>query len=206
MLKPQGTKVKLRKIGDRLDLIVPRHQSLSSAAIHQIILTAVVDVVAVILLGVSLWICININRLTNNPDFDRGTVIGLAVGLMFILPLALWMLMAALKNSVEMCKQLFSDTSVSIDRKHVAMSTQFINFDWGTIRRIKVKDIQRVVVTDFQYIEGVRKKQAPCYLVLELDRQNTVNLLVAEHRLSKAEAIWLGKEVSHWLGVELSSD
>jgi hypothetical protein len=182
--KPAGTKIKIR---------------------NQIGLTAAVDLAAAILVGLSLWMVANINRLTAQADVDRGSVIGLAVGLLFTSPLALWLLGAAVKNSLEMCKQLFSDTSVSIDRTHVALSTQFWNFDWGTIRRLKVKDIKRIVVTDFQYIEGVSKSNAPCYLVLEMD-QATVNLLAAEHRLSKAEAKWLGKEVSRWLDIELGSD
>ncbi len=206
MAKPAGTKIKIRKLSDRLDLIVPRKQLIDRAAWHQIALTLAVDLSAALLVGISLWMVLNINRLTAQAEADRGAIIGLAVGLLFTSPLALWLLGAAFKNSVEVCKQLFSDTLVSIDQKHVALSTQFCNFDWGTIRRMKVKDINRIVVTDFQYIEGVAKANAPCYLVLEMDQHNTVNLLAADHHLSKAEAKWLGKEVSRWLDIELGSD
>jgi hypothetical protein len=203
--KPARTKIKIRQQSDRMDLIVPRKQAIDRAAWHQISLTLVLDGAALLLVGMSLWMVGNINRLTAQSEPDRGSIIGLAVGLLFTSPLALWLVGAALKNSLEMCKQLFSDTLVSIDRTHIALSTQFGNFDWGTIRRLKVKDIKRIVVTDFQYIEGVNKANAPCYLVLEMD-QVTVNLLAAEHRLSKAEAKWLGKEVSRWLDIELGSD
>jgi hypothetical protein len=204
--KPAGTRIKIRKQSDRLDLIVPRQQSIDRAAWHQIAFTLAVDIAAALLVGTSLWMSGNINHLTAKAEVDRSAVIALAVGLLFTAPLALWLLGAAFKNSLEMCKQLFSDTLVSIEPKHIALSTQFCNFDWGTIRRIKVKDVNRIIVTDFQYIEGVSKAQAPCYVVLEMDQQSTVNLLAAEHRLSKAEAKWLGKEVSRWLDIELGSD
>jgi hypothetical protein len=116
--------------------------------------------------------------------------------------IGLWLLGMAFSNSKEMCKQLFSDTSVSIDQKSMSLSTQFWRFDWGTLRRIKVKDITQIVVTEYKYIEGVDPNKSPCFLVLELD-SGTVNLFAAEHRLSRAEAKWLGKELSRWLNVRL---
>ena len=84
----------------------------------------------------------------------------------------------------------------------MSLSTQFWRFDWGTLRRIKVKDITQIVVTEYKYIEGIDPSKLPCFLVLELD-SGTVNLFTAEHRLSRAEAKWLGKELSRWLNVRL---
>jgi hypothetical protein len=204
MAKPAKTRIKLRKREDRLELILPRHQQLDRAGRHQVTLTLIVDGAALLLIGLSIWLGININM--QSAQENRGAIAGLAVGLLFVLPLALWMLGAAFKNSVEMCKQLFSKTSVSIDRKQLALSSKFWNFDWGAIRRIKVNDIQRVVTTDYQYLEGVRNHKAPCYVVLEIDGKGTINLFAAEHRLTQAEANWLGKEMSRWLGVQFGSD
>lgn len=204
MAKPAKTKIKLRKREDRLELILPRHRQLDRAARHQIGLTLMVDGAALLLIVLSIWLGININ--IQSAQENRGAIVGLAVGLLFVLPLALWMLGAAFKNSVEMCKQLFSKTSVSIDRKQLVLSSQFWNFDWGAICRIKVKDIQQVVTTDYQYLEGVRNHKAPCYVELEIDGQGTINLFTAEHRLTQAEANWLGKEMSRRLGVPFGSD
>jgi hypothetical protein len=204
MAKPAKTKIKLSKREDRLELLLPRHQRLDRAGRHQVAITLAIDAIALFLLISSIWIGININ--IQSAQDNRGMVAGLCAGLLFVLPLALWVLGAAFKNSVEMCKQLFSKTSVSIDRKQLSLSSKFWNFDWGAIRNIKVKDIQRVVTTDYQYLEGTRKEKAPCFVVLEIDGQGTVNLLAAEHRLTKAEAKWVGKEMSRWLGVKFGND
>jgi hypothetical protein len=198
MAKPSKTKVKLRKLGDQLNILVPRKQKLNKEGIHQVVITTVIDAVTVLLMGFNIWVILNIQRLIS----DGGLVVGLLAGLLFSLPLGLWMMGAAFKNSAEMCKQLFSDTSVSIDQKHMALSTQFSYFDWGTLRRIKVKDITRVIVTEYQYIEGVDPSKSPCFVVLELD-SGTLNLFNVEHGLSKAEAKWLGKEISRWLNIGL---
>jgi hypothetical protein len=202
MAKPPKTKIKLRKTGEQLDVVVPRKQQLSREAVHQVVLTTVVNIIALFLVGFNLWAGININRLMSAGDESRGIIVGWSVVLLFAIPLALWVVGAAFKNSAEMCKQVFSDTSVSINNTHLAMSTEFMRFDWGTFRRIKVKDITRVVVTDYKYIDGIDPAQSPCFLVLELD-SGTVNLFAAEHRLSKDEAKWLGKELSRWLNVRL---
>jgi hypothetical protein len=204
MAKPAKTKIKLRKQEDRLELLLPLHKQLDRAGKHQVGLTLMVDGAALLLVGLSIWLGININ--IKSAQENQGVIFGLATGLLFVLPLALWVLGAACKNSVEMCKQLFSNTSVSIDRKQLALSSKFWNFDWGAIRRIKVKDIQRVVTTDYQYMEGVRNHKAPCYVVLEIDGQGTINLFTAEHRLTQAEAKWLGKEISRWLGIQFGGD
>ena len=165
-------------------------------------LTTVVNVIALFLIGFTLWVGININRLGSIGEEARGLIAGWSVVLLFVIPVALWVGGAAFKNSAEMCKQVFSDTSVSINSTHLAMSTEFMRFDWGTLRRIKVKDITRIVVTDYKYIDGVDPARSPCFVVLELD-SGTMNLFAAEHRLSKDEAKWLGKELSRWLNVRL---
>jgi hypothetical protein len=202
MARPPKTKIKLRKSSEQLDVVVPRKPQLSREAVHQVALTTVVNAIALFLVGFNLWAGININRLMSAGDEARGVVVGWSVVLLFVIPLALWVVGAAFKNSAEMCKQVFSDTSVSINNTHLAMSTEFMRFDWGTFRRIKVKDITRIVVTDYKYIDGIDPAQSPCFLVLELD-SGTVNLFAAEHRLSKDEAKWLGKELSRWLNVRL---
>jgi hypothetical protein len=202
MAKPPKTKIKLRKNGEQLDVVVPRRRQLSREAVHQVALTTLVNAIALFLIGFNIWVGININRLMGNGEEARALIAGWSVVLLFVIPLALWVVGAAFKNSAEMCKQVFSDTSVSINNTHLAMSTEFMRFDWGTFRRIKVKDITRVVVTDYKYIDGIDPAQSPCFLVLELD-SGTVNLFAAEHRLSKDEAKWLGKELSRWLNVRL---
>jgi hypothetical protein len=202
MARPPKTKIQLRKNGEQLDVVVPCKRKLSKEAIHQVAITTLVDAIALFLVGFNLWVGININRLLSTGDEARGLIAGWSVVLLFVIPLALWVVGAAFKNSAEMCKQVFSDTSVSINNTHLAMSTQFMRFDWGTFRRIKVKDIIRIVVTDYKYIDGVDPGKSPCFLVLELD-SGTVNLFAAEHRLSKDEAKWLGKELSRWLNVRL---
>ncbi len=202
MAKPPKTKIKLRKSGEQLDVVVPCKRQLSREAVHQVALTMVVNAIALFLVGFNFWVGININRLLSNGDEAKGLIAGWSVVLLFVIPLTLWVVGAAFKNSAEMCKQVFSDTSVSINNTHLAMSTQFMRFDWGTFRRIKVKDISRVVVTDYKYIDGVDLGKSPCFLVLEIDG-GTVNLFAAEHRLSKDEAKWLGKELSRWLNVRL---
>jgi hypothetical protein len=195
MAKPPKTKVKLRRSGDLLTVVVPRKQQLSKEAIHQIVITLAIDAMALICLGFTAGVIIS-NNLGRNP----GVGAGLGAGISAII--GIWLLGMAFSNSKEMCKQLFSDTSVSIDQKNMSLSTQFWRFDWGTLRRIKVKDITQIIVTEYKYIEGVDPSKSPCFLVLELDG-GTVNLFAAEHRLSRAEAKWLGKELSRWLNVRL---
>ncbi len=133
MAKPIGTKIKIRRKSDQLDLIVPRHQQITRAAQHQIGLTLIIDLAAILMMSLSLGIFGHIQRLTAQVDADRSSIIGLAVGLLFTAPLALWLLGMAFQNSVEVCKQIFSDTLISIDRRHISLSTQFGNFDWGTV-------------------------------------------------------------------------
>jgi hypothetical protein len=204
MAKPAKTKIKLHKKGDRLELLLPRHKQLDRAGKHQVAATLAIDAMALSLVTLSIWLGININ--IQSAQDNRGLAVGLCAGLLFALPAALWTLGAAFKNSAEMCKQLFSKTSVSIDRKQLSLSSKFWSFDWGSIRNIKVKDIQGVAMTDYQYLEGTRKEKAPCFVVLEIDGQGTVNLFAAEHRLTKAEAKWVGKELSRWLGVKFSTN
>jgi hypothetical protein len=195
MAKPSKTKIKLRKNGEQLNIVVPRKKKFSKEAIHQIVITLAIDLMAVFLLGYVAWVVISVNlKLNINIGHFLGAGLAVIVGI--------WLLGMAFSNSAEMCKQLFSDTSVSIDQKSMSLSTQFFRFDWGTLRRIKVKDITRIVVTEYQYIEGINHDNSPCFLVLELDG-GTMNLFAAEHRLSKAEAKWLGKEISRWLNVRL---
>lgn len=200
MAKPAKTKIKLQKNEDRLELLLPRHKQLDRAGQHQVAATVAIDAMALSLVILSIWLGINIQKT------QGGAVVGLSAGLLFALPAAIWTLGAAFKNSAEMCKQLFSKTSVSIDRKQLSLSSKFWNFDWGSIRNIKVKDIQGVAITDYQYLEGTPKEKAPCFVVLEIDGQGTVNLFAAEHRLTKAEAKWVGKELSRWLGVKFSTN
>lgn len=195
MAKPPKTKIKLYRSGEQLNIVVPRKKKISREAIHQIVITSAIDLMAVFSLGYVAWVVISVNlRLNINVGHFLGAGLATIAGI--------WLLGMAFSNSVEMCKQLFSDTSVSIDQKSMSLSTQFFRFDWGTLRRIKVKDITRIVVTEYQYIEGVDADNSPCFLVLELDG-GTMNLFAAEHRLSKAEARWLGKELSRWLNVRL---
>lgn len=195
MAKPPKTKIKLYRSGEQLNIVVPRKKKISREAIHQIVITSAIDLMAVFLLGYVAWVVVSVNlRLNINVGHFLGAGLATIAGI--------WLLGMAFSNSVEMCKQLFSDTSVSIDQKSMSLSTQFFRFDWGTLRRIKVKDITRIVVTEYQYIEGVDADNSPCFLVLELDG-GTMNLFAAEHRLSKAEARWLGKELSRWLNVRL---
>jgi hypothetical protein len=195
MAKPPKTKIKLHKNGEQLNIVVPRKKKFSKEAIHQIVITLAIDLMAVFLLGYVAWVVISVNlKLNINIGHFLGAGLAVIVGI--------WLLGMAFSNSAEMCKQLFSDTSVSIDQKSMSLSTQFFRFDWGTLRRIKVKDITRIVVTEYQYIEGINHDNSPCFLVLELDG-GTMNLFAAEHRLSKAEAKWLGKEISRWLNVRL---
>jgi hypothetical protein len=200
MAKPPKTKVKIYKQGEQLTLIVPRKQQLSKEAVHQVLITSAIDILAIALMIANIWMIILLRQ--KIAEGDGGSIAGLCVGLLFLGPLCLWVLGAAFKNTAEMCKQVLSDTSVSIDNKHLALSTQFKRFDWGTLRRIKVKDILGIVVTDYKYVEGVHTKKAPCFLVLQLD-QGTMNLFTAEHSLSRSEAKWLGKELSRWMDVEL---
>jgi hypothetical protein len=192
MAKPIKTKVKLYKQGEQMTLIVPRQQQLSKEAVHQILITSLIDILAIALVIANIWMIIMLRQ--KMAVGDGGSIAGLCVGLLFLFPLCLWVLGAALKNTAEMCKQVLSDTSVSIDNKNLALSTQFHRFDWGTLRRIRVKD--------YKYVEGVKAKRAPCFLVLQLE-QGTMNLFTAEHGLSRSEAKWLGKELSHWMNVEL---
>jgi hypothetical protein len=206
MGKPTHTKIQLRKQGEKLELLVPCRQRLSREAQHQIILTWCVNAAALLLIGFNIYLGAQLN--SANVAEDRGLVVGVAVGLLFAIPLMVWVLGAAFKNSKEMCKQLFSKTLVSIDDRHLALSSKFWTFDWGAIRRIKVKEIRQVVMTNYQYqyLDGSDGGKAPCYLVLELDSQGTVNLFTADHRLSRAEAKWLGKEISRWVGVDFSKE
>jgi hypothetical protein len=195
MAKPPKTKVKLRRSGDQLTVVVPRKQQFSKEAIHQIVITLAIDVMALVCLGFTAGVITSTN-LGKNPGAGAG------LGAFISAIVGLWLLGMAFSNSKEMCKQLFSDTSVSIDQKNMSLSTQFWLFDWGTLRRIKIKDITQIIVTEYKYIEGVDPSKSPCFLVLELD-SGTVNLFNAEHRLSRAEAKWLGKELSRWLNVRL---
>jgi hypothetical protein len=198
MAKPPKTKIKLRRVGEQLNIVVPRKQKFSMEAIHQVAITIAIDLAALFLAGYVAWVIISINLKINvGPGHMLGAVIASISGI--------WLLGMAFGNSTEMCKQLFSDTSVLIDQKTMSLSTQFLIFDWGTLRRIKVKDITRIIVTEYKYIEGVDPTKSPCFLVLELD-SGTVNLFATEHRLSRAEAKWLGKELSRWLNVQLLID
>jgi hypothetical protein len=188
MAKPAQTKIKLRKRSDKLEMILPSHRQLTREDKHQIAAAMTINlvVVALVIGGV-------IYSLSGQPL------------ILTIIPALLVSTLAA-KTSAEMCKQLFSKTSVSIDQKQLAFSHKFWNFDWGAIRSIKVKDIQRVVATDYKNVGIEQQGKTLCYLLVEIDGQGTVTLLNAEHRLTKAEALWLGKEMSRWLSVRFHDD
>jgi hypothetical protein len=203
MAKPARTKIKIKKSSDQLELLLPCHKKLDREGRHQVAATLAIDALALALIVFNIWVALSINN--QGDQKTTGTIVGLATLLLFGLPLTLWILGAGFKNTAEMCKQLFSQTSVLIDRKQLSFSSKFWNFDWGAIRKIKVKDIQRVVLTNYQYLEDSPQSKLPCFVVLEIDGQ-TVNLFNAEHRLTKAEAKWVGKEVSRWLGVGFDSE
>lgn len=188
MAKPAQTKIKLRKRSDKLEIILPSYRQLTKEDKHQVAAAMAINMVVVFLVIGGI-----IYSLSGPPLFVT------------IIP-ALLVSTLAVKTSAEMCKQLFSKTTVSINQKQLDFSHKFWNFDWGAIRSIKLKDIQRVVATDYKNVGVEQQGKTLCYLLLEIDGQGTVTLLNSEHRLNKAEAIWLGKEISRRLSVKFYDD
>jgi uncharacterized membrane protein YqjE len=198
MRQPSGSKIQLKSKADRLELIIPARFRPDRAAIHQLGLAGGVDFAALILVGLIIYISI----LLSDPAKDAAVKIGLSAALLFLLPLAFWLLQGGLRMSFELADKFLSHTKIRIDNKQFTLSQHLYSLDRGRPKHLKTKEIGQIIVDSYKHPDFKHPKVS---LLVELRETDPIRVLSTGQDLTDREIKWLARELSNWLGVNLVS-
>jgi hypothetical protein len=198
MRQPSGSKIQLKSKASRLELIIPARFRPDRAAVHQLTLAGSIDLAAILLLGTIVYISMQLS----DPAKDAAVKIGLSVALMFLLPLAFWLLKGGLKMSFELADRFLSHTKIAIDNKQFTLSQHLYSLDRGRPKHLKTKEIGQIIVDSYKHPD---LKQPKVSLLVELRESDPIKVLTTGQDLTDREIKWLARELSNWLGVNLVS-
>ena len=198
MRQPSGSKIQLTSKADRLQLRIPARFRPDRVAIHQLGLATFVNFVVLCLIVLTIYISVPLMATT-----ELAVKVGLAVALMFVLPLTLWLLKTGLHLSFDLADKFLSHTLVTIDRKQLTLSQHLYSFDRGRPKQLKTREITQVIVDNYQHPD---LKVPKVSLLLELRQTDPVKILSTGQDLTEREIKWLARELSNWLGVNLITD
>jgi hypothetical protein len=196
MRQPSGSKIQLKSKAERLELSIPARFRPDRAAIHQLALAGVINLAALLLSGLIIYISI----LLSDPAKDPAVKIGLSVALMFLLPLAFWLLKGGLRMSFELADKFLSHTKIRIDNKQFTLSQHLYSLDRGRPKHLKTKEIGQIIVDSYKHPDFKHPKVS---LLVELRETDPIKVLTTGQDLTDREIKWLARELSNWLGVNL---
>jgi hypothetical protein len=198
MRQPSGSKIQLTSTVARLQLTIPARFRPDRVARHQLGLAGLTDLGALILMAITIYVSISINSTT-----ELAVKVALAVALMFLIPLAYWLLRTGLHLSFDLADKFLSYTLLTIDRRQFAISQHLYSLDRDRPKQLKTNDISQVIVDKYQHADLKTPKVS---LMLELRNIDPVRILSTGQDLTEREIKWMAIEVSNWLGVNLITD
>jgi hypothetical protein len=198
MRQPSGSKIQLKSKADRLELKIPARFRPDRAAVHQLALASVVDLLAILLSGLIIYLSI----LLSDSAKDPAVKIGLGVALMFLLPPTFWLLKGGLRMSFELAEKFLSHTTIAIDNKQFTLSQHLYSLDRGRPKHLKTKEIAQIIVDSYKHPDFKLPKVS---LLVELHQADPIKVLTTGQDLTDREIKWLARELSNWLGVNLVS-
>jgi hypothetical protein len=199
MRQPSGSKIQLTSKADRLQLTIPARFRPDRAGIHQLGLAGAIDLIALMLIALSIYISIPLTVATT----EVAVKVGLSVALLFVLPLTLWLLNSGLHLSFDLADKFLSHTLVKIDHQQLTLSQHLYGLDRGRPKHLKTKEISQVIVDNYQHPD---LKVPKVSLLLELRQTDPIRILSTGQDLTEREIKWLAREISNWLGVNLIAD
>jgi hypothetical protein len=199
MRQPSGSKIQLKRKSERLELTIPARFRPDRAAVHQLGLAGIVNVIVLFLIALTIYISAPLSV----PTTDLALKVGLGVALMFVLPLMLWLFKTALRLSFDLADKFLSHTKIAIDRQQFTLSEHLFSLERSRPKYLKTKEISQVIVDSYQHPDLQVKKVS---LMVELRQTDPVRLLSTGQDLTAREIRWLASELSTWLGVNLVND
>ena len=199
MRQPSGSKIHLTSTADRLQLRIPARFRPDRIAIHQLGLAIGVDLLMLVLIGLLIWISIPLS----NAATEAAVKIGLAVLLMFVLPLTWFLSKTGLHLSFDLADKFLSHTLLTIDRQQLTLSHHLYALDRGRPKHLKTREISQVIIDSYQHPDHKIPKVS---LLIELRQIDPMRILSTGQDLTEREIKWLARELSNWLGVNLITD
>ena len=199
MRQPPKSKIQLTSSEDRLEIIIPARFRPDKTARHLLCLVSAIDLTALLLIIISIFISIQLSI----PQTDPAVKVGLGVCLMIVLPLTLWTLQGGLKMSFDLADQFLSHTKVKIDRRQFTLSEHLYSLERSCPKHLKTYEITQAIVDTYQQPNLKAKKVT---LMLELREIDPIRLFSSGQDLTEREIKWLAIELSNWLGINLSID
>jgi hypothetical protein len=199
MRQPSGSKIQLTSKADRLQLTIPARFRPDRAAIHQLGLAIIIDILVLGFIALSIYISTPLTVATT----DVAVKVGLSVALLFVLPLTLWLLKSGLHLSFDLADKFLSHTLVKIDRQQLTISQHLYGLDRGRPKHLKTNEISQAIVDKYQHGDLKTPKVS---LLLELRQTDPVRILSTGQDLTEREIKWLAREISNWLGINLIAD
>lgn len=198
MRQPSGSKIQLISTADRLELNIPARFRPDRAAKHQLGLALVVNLLVLILTGLTIYISGPLSQ----PNTELAVKVGLGVALMFVLPLTLWLLKGGLRLSFELADKFLSYTKIALDRRQLTLSQHLYSLDRGRPKHLKTPEITQIIIDVYQHPDLKLPKVS---LMLELRQLDPIRILSTGQDLTDREIKWLARELSNWLGINLIS-
>jgi hypothetical protein len=199
MRQPSGSKIQLKSTADRLELKIPARFRPDRAALHQIGLASIINLVVLMLIALTIYISMPLAI----PTTDVAVKVGLGVALMFVLPLTLWLLKGSLRMSFDLADRFLSHTKMTLDRRQLRLSQHLYSLDRGRPKHLKTKEITQVIIDFYLHPDFKIPKIS---LLLELRETDPIRIITAGQNLTDREIKWLARELSNWLGVRLVTD
>jgi hypothetical protein len=187
MRQPSGSKIQLNSKADRLELQIPARLRFDRSAMHQLVVTSIMNLVTLVPICLSIYV----------------VVIGFTFGLIALLPLTLMLGKSAWRMSFDFADEFLLQTKIVIDRQQFTLSQHLYSLDRGRPKQLKTREISQVIIDSYQISD---KKVKKVTLILELRQTDPVRILSTGQNLTEREIRWLGAELSQWLGVNLYSE
>jgi hypothetical protein len=194
MPRPTGSKITTTKTVDRLEIKIPARFRPDRPERHQIGMTGLVTFCALSILGVVIYIFQQLS-VSNN---DAPIKIGLCVGLLFTLPMLLWVGKTSLRLLFELADRYCSHTHLEIDDRQLKIVTRLLTLDRSRPQTVQIREIIQIVIDRYRHPQD-NSKQAN--LILDLDRERSVKLFRSGRDLTAPEVEWLGAKLAQKLSV-----
>ncbi len=184
MRQPSGSKIQLKSKADRLELKIPARFRFDPAAIHQLIVTSIMNLVALIPLSLTIYVAIA----------------GIGIALVVLLPLTYIIGKSAWRMSFDFADEFLLNTKIVIDRQQFTLSQHLYSLDRGRPKHLKTPEIGQIIIDSYQHPDFKVPKVS---LLIELRQTDAVKVLTTGQDLTDREIKWLATELSNWLGVNL---
>ncbi len=197
MRQPSRSKIEITNSVDRLEFKIPARFRPDKAAKHQLLFVGSIDLLVFCLTILIIYISIPLSSAAS----EGAVRIGLGVAMMFVLPITLWLLKAALRMSFDLADKFLSHTIIEIDRRQFSLSKHLYSLERERSKHVKTQEISQIIVDTYQHPDLEVPKIS---LMLELRQIDPIRVLSTGQDLTDKEIKWLASQISEWLGVNLT--